>query len=437
MLNIFLDFIKVEGLDKPFILASSGGVDSMVLADCLLKNKIKFELAHCNFQLRIPDANQDEIFLKNFCEKNNVKFHSKRFQTKKYAQEKGISIQMAARELRYQWFDELLEKDGFLLTAHHLNDALETQLFNLIKGTGPKGLLGINFKNNSIIRPLINTSKEDIIKYAKENLIDWREDSSNSKNDYSRNKIRNLIFPIIEEINPNYSQTGKRNLKRMQAANQILNDYFQELKNVFINENGELNFENIKNKAGNNLFLEWYFNDYGFNFDQVESMLNQDFNRGEAKYFLSQNYQLILKNGIGKIQEKNKKDEFKEFEINKSNKAYQTIYGKLQVEVINEFPSLPMLRNKKFIYLDSSKLHEPLTIRKVKKGDKFVPFGMEGKKLLSDFMIEKKFTPEKKQNQLLLCSDNQIAAIIGERVDNRFCLNSSSKEIIKISLIEH
>src|SRR5690606_7370339 len=217
--------------DAQLLVAVSGGVDSMVLCDLLLKSKLNFSVAHCNFQLRGKESDEDEKFVRNFCSQNQIPVFIKKFEVKKFKNSGNFSTQMAARELRYRWFEELIsvQKFDYLLTAHHLNDALETFLINLSRGTGMKGLTGMN--SDKIHRPLLSYSKAEILSYAKNNNLKWREDSSNQTSDYVRNKIRHEIYPVLEEIHPQFLENFSKSIQFLHEENQILENHLKNIQN--------------------------------------------------------------------------------------------------------------------------------------------------------------------------------------------------------------
>ncbi|MCA0365046.1 MAG: tRNA lysidine(34) synthetase TilS [Bacteroidetes bacterium] len=437
MLGQFLTFIESQNLfskkDK-LLLAHSGGKDSVALADLLLKAGFDFGVAHCNFSLRGADSDGDEEFVRNFCQKNNLDFHTIKFKTKTFAKENGISTQMAARELRYKWFSEILEEEkkyDFLLTAHHLDDRIETLLLNITKGTGPKGLRSIPTKTEKIRRPLMFAGLDDIFNYLKNNLLDWREDISNASTDYQRNKIRHHILPELKKINPGLHDTQLVNLNRFESLNEIFEEKLEEFNSEITESGGIFNipFENWKNKAGFKLILEEYLKAYGFNFHQIEEIFSF---KQSGKVINTEYFQLTKSGGQLFLSKKKESNSTEELIIQNPGKYF---FENLEIEIsIIEAIENPDFQNSHIAYFDAEKLVFPLKIRKWQQGDKIVPFGMNGTKLVSDILIDKKVNILEKQNTKVLISETQIAWILGLKTSDVFKLKIPYNKIFKIIL---
>ncbi len=413
------------------LLACSGGIDSMVLAHVLLENKFTFSIAHCNFKLRGQESDADEDYVKKWAQINNVPFYTVSFNTKKYAQEHGISTQMAARNLRYSWFYELIDTHGFnyLATAHHLDDDIETFFINLLRGTGLRGLTGIPEINKSIIRPLLPFSKEEIKEFAKQNKITWREDSSNLTDDYLRNKLRHTIIPEIQKINPNFSQNYIKTKQHLQASNHLIEDYISLIYNwAVVQKKGEyyIAIEKIKKLPHAKEVLYALLNPFGFSgWDDIYNLLEaQTGKMVESKEFR------ILKNRAHLIVSKKIEPESTNlYVIEEDTKEISQPFA-LTFKTITKAYKLA----SNSVFIDKSLLKFPLELRKWKHGDYFYPLGMQGKKKLSKYFKDEKLSLFEKENAWVLCSENKIVWVVGYRQDERFKVKETTKEILKIDL---
>lgn len=419
--------------DKKLLLAVSGGIDSMVLMHLFQQLNYDIAIAHCNFQLRGKESDADELFVKVKSKKLKVKSYFIRFDTENYSKENKLSIQLVARKLRYDWFQELLSENqlDYLVTAHHLDDNVETFLINFIRGTGLEGLTGIPPQNGNIVRPMLPFSREEIENYAQANQIQWREDSSNASDKYFRNKLRHDIVPILKELNIGFLDSFQNTLHHLQQAESLVNDasklvyekVVEEKENqVEIHLKPLLQFENYK------AYLYQWLNKFGFSawndiYDLVVAQSGKQI-FSETHVLLKDREKLILS------------------ERKSSNK--EEIYS---IESLDDKVNIPLkLRfykgvnifetHSNCIFVDESKLKFPLTIRKWQEGDYFYPSGMKGKKKLSKYFKDEKYSLLDKENQWLLCSEDQIVWVIGKRVDNRFASNETTQNSIKIVLEE-
>lgn len=434
MLSRFLNFIEEEGLFKKensILLAISGGKDSVVLLDLLLKSGFKPALAHCNFKLRGIDSDDDEQFVKELALNNDLIFYSKSFDTKKYASEKGVSTQMAARDLRYNWFKELVKEKqlDYILTAHHLNDSFETTIYNLAKGTGVSGLRGISIKNDSVIRPLLFFSREDINRYASENNIDWREDASNASTDYSRNFIRHEIIPKLLETNPGLIETYINTSKRLRSTEKLIDKALKDFEmNLTKSDVIEIPFELINNTEL--VVLEAYLKKFEFNFNQTELLKALVRNGMSGKRLDSNQFELLIDRKRVLLY---KKSHVVEVDIYLNETDKQIVIGgkKISFDITDD---VSILTGQYIERLDFRKLIFPLRIRNWKEGDEFHPLGMKGKKKLSDFMIDEKIPLNLKSSVLVLISENEIASVLGYRIDDRFKLTPDSKQAFQITI---
>lgn len=415
------------------MVAVSGGKDSMVLLHLLHALKFNIGVAHCNFQLRAEDSDGDEAFVRAFCEEREIPFFSVKFETKKYTASAKVSTQMAARTLRYEWFEKLLkeEKYDYLATAHHLNDSIETLILNISKGTGPKGLSSIPNKTQNIVRPLLFSSSENIKTYIEANDITWREDVSNATTDYQRNKIRHEVMPVLKEINPGLEQTVSINLERFADLRAIFEHQLSEFEKqvLEIQPDGILiDFEKVLAFAGHLLLLEEYLKPFGFNINQVKDMIASN-NSGTS--FLSESHQILCGRKSWFLNEKSL-HEFKPLVISGFGE-FSIGVNKLIVESVANDIATADLKNPSFAFLELDKIQWPLTLRTWQQGDVFVPFGMKGKKLISDFLIDLKIEPHHKKTQLLLCDQAQVLWVCKRRINDNYRCYENSKNVLKVT----
>ena len=436
MENLFLSHLKKNfpsiSVSK-LIIAVSGGVDSIVLFHLCLKLKLNFFVAHCNFKLREKESDLDEKFVRDLAIKHNIKFYTKSFNTKKLSSNYNKSIQMAARELRYSWFEELSKELNVkhILTAHHLDDSLETFLINLSRGSGIDGLLGIPRVNDTVYRPLLIFKKDEILSYAKENKISWREDSSNRKQDYLRNQIRIEVLPKLKEINPNLLDNFSKSIDRLQQSKSIIKDKIDDfIKNVSFTRDEKMYFEINKIKKVTNIdaYLYELLKRYNFTqWDDIRCLLDSQ----SGKQIISKTHKL-LKDREHLILVKNSEVENKTALINKSSKEVAVSLGKIKLSIAKKISK----EDSDVIYLDSAKLDFPLKVRNLLSGDYFYPFGMNGKKKVSKYLKDKKISIYDKDKVLILeTSKNKIIWVVGMRLDDRFSVTDNTKEITKIKLI--
>ena len=427
-------FIK----DKKILLAISGGVDSVILAYLFSALKIDFILAHCNFRLRGKDADDDEQFVKKLAQQLNVSEYTIAFDTEEYAKEHKISIQMAARELRYDWFENIRKekKLDLIATAHHLDDNLETFLINFVRGTGLNGLTGIPEIKGNIIRPLLVFSREQIEEYAAINSILWREDRSNAKTAYQRNKIRHQIVPVLKEMNPNLLSTFKKTTQYLKESQQIIDATILKLnENIILKENKNLtkiNIQKLKKLPNPKAYLFEILKNYGFTeWNDVNNLLDAQ----SGKQVFSNSHRLLkdrdylLLTAISSSQ-----DKVKIFEIKKGQKDIELEKFKLSFRKTEHLET--KVESKDIVFINMDKLEFPLHLRKWQEGDFFYPSGMKGKKKLSKFFKDEKFSLLEKENTWLLCSANNIVWVLGKRLDDRYKINNNTKNIVRIDLLK-
>ena len=428
MKNKVQQFITEKSLfvrEDKLILGISGGADSVCLMHVFLELGYSFELAHCNFNLRGEESDADEYFVKDLAKEHQLKVHIKQFDTLVYAAENKISTQMAARDLRYAWFEKLRIKSNakYLAIAHHANDDVETFFINLVRGSGLKGFLGIKEKNNAIVRPLLSVSRLEIEQYLKDRGLVFREDSSNASVKYLRNKIRHELIPLLAQMNPSIQQTVKDEMRILDGVAQIYASKVEEVRKDLTQEkNGIVQLEISALLALNPLhsYLYELLSVYGFSYVEPISKALQG---QSGKQFFSSTHQLVVDRENIFISLLNKENEV--FEI--TEKTISLVYP---LEI-----NFKVMADKTIIYdnniaqLDVEKLKFPLTLRKWKEGDKFIPLGMKKFKKLSDFFIDSKFSIIDKQEQWLLCSGVDIVWVLGCRIDERYKLESNTKKV--------
>lgn len=442
MLNEFLQHITKEHpflRDKKLLIAVSGGIDSVVLTHLFHELKYNISLAHCNFQLRGEESNRDEAFVEDLAKKLDIPVFIKKFDTLQFASEEKLSVQLAARKLRYDWFNELLHQKqyDYLLTAHHADDVVETFLINLSRGTGLDGLTGIPKQNGKIIRPLLPFSREQIEKYAKEQKIDWREDATNEETKYLRNKIRHKIIPILKELNPNFLSTFSKTLDNLQGIRAIADDRIEEVSKDVISESVDksifqFNIEKLKELNNPKAYLFEMLKQYGFTeWNDVENLLNSQ----SGKYVYSNSHKLLKDREfllLSKIINSVSEDIFF---IEKDSSFLKTEKISLKITETKEpVRSLKSLSTNS-AFVDKDLLKFPLIVRKWKEGDYFYPFGMKGKKKISKYFKDQKISNFEKENSWLLCSENDIVWVVGQRSDDRFKITDKTKHIVQIEIL--
>ncbi|MEC7262981.1 MAG: tRNA lysidine(34) synthetase TilS [Bacteroidota bacterium] len=426
-INTKLPFLK----GKKLLLACSGGLDSVVLTHLCNEFGLDITLAHCNFKLRGAESDGDETFVQHLANALELKVLVKEFDTLNYAQNHRGSVQMAARELRYQWFKELLDTKNFfyLLTAHHLDDDLETFLINLSRGTGLEGLLGIPEQNEKVVRPLLLFTREEIRKYADEQHIQWREDSSNSESKYLRNKIRHKIVPKLKQLHPTFVQNFVQTQVHLQQSSALIHNHLQEIKNrLFQLEDDSIKIEvsGLQKLKPLDSYLYGLFHEFGFSdWEAVHGLLTGM----SGKEVLSKTHRLLKDRDCLILSELKTRVNTHFPVYDKDTMLEQPI--KLTMEKVDSVTK--PLTNA--IFLDKEKLNFPMVLRNWEKGDYFYPFGMQGKKKLSKFFKDEKIDVVSKENQWLLCSDDEIVWVVGKRADERFRVDDTTRQIVKITWI--
>lgn len=435
---LFLDFQKHIHQNLPFLIESklliaiSGGLDSVVLTHLCHKLNVNMALAHCNFNLRSGESHTDEDFVIQLAKDLDLEVFTERFDTKKYSKDHKMSIQMAARELRYNWFEALTNQFQFdyVLTAHHTDDNLETFLINLSRGTGLEGLKGIPQINNNIVRPLLPFSREAISTYATDNKIEWREDSSNASIKYMRNKLRHDVIPVLKEMNPQCLQNFQATLSNLSDTADIVEESVDAVLKraiTFIDDNYmAFSVKEFKKLNNPKAYLFEVFKDYGFTeWHAIVNLLDAQ----SGKIIASSTHRLI-KDRDCLLLSHIPKNTFKNITIDELVTQIETPMGTLFFNEANAVLS----KELHTIYVDKSLLKYPLKLRQWQEGDYFYPLGMSGKKKLSKYFKDEKLSLIDKENVWLLCSNNAVVWVVQRRADNRFKVTETTKQIMRIQL---
>tara|TARA_R110002050_G_scaffold251241_2_gene389396 strand:- start:14331 stop:15641 length:1311 start_codon:yes stop_codon:yes gene_type:complete len=423
-----LPFLKKSKL----LIAISGGIDSVVLTHLCHKVGLNIALAHCNFNLRGDESDADEDFVLQLAESLELEVFIESFDTKFYASNKKQSIQMAARELRYNWFYELAEQLNFdyVLTAHHADDNLETFLINFTRGTGIEGLTGIPEVNDIFVRPLLPFLRESIVAYVKTNNIKWVEDSGNSSTKYLRNKLRHDVIPILKEMNSSLLQNFKNTISNLNDTVDIVQESIDDFFNKAVEtiDNNQIVFKILEFKKLNNpkAYLFEIFKDYGFTeWDDVVNLLDAQ----SGKQVLSSTHRLI-KDREHILLSELLIEASESIIISETERDVETPLGVLFFDEADAIFG----KRTNVIYVDKTVLKFPLVLRKWQEGDVFYPLGMTGKKKLSKYFKDEKLSLLDKENTWLLCSENNIVWVVNRRADNRFRVTKNTKQILKIEL---
>lgn len=420
------------------LLAVSGGVDSVVLCELCFQSGFSFSIAHCNFKLRGTESDADEAFVKALAGKYGVPFFVQQFDTEIHASENKISIQVAARELRYNWFSQLInqstDQPTYLLTAHHADDNIETILMNFFKGSGINGLKGILPRHKNIIRPLLFATKEELHAFAKENKLTWREDSSNSSDKYTRNYFRNELIPGIEKIFPQVKENLLNNANRFREINSIYQTAIEKIKSkLMVRQGNEFHIPVLKlqKTAAMPSVLYEILKEFGFTAHQNTEVMRL-LNSGSGKYVKSTTH-TILRNRKWLILSPLSAEEAGHFVIEEKDEVIQFPAGELRIA--QKPGKSPVHKDTMIAQLDRSGITFPLLLRKWKTGDYFYPLGMQKKKKISRFLIDQKLSLLQKQHIWVVESNKKIIWVVGYRIDDRFKIHDSTADILTLSLV--
>ena len=438
LLQKFVEYVQCnhmfESSDK-ILLAVSGGVDSVVMTDLFKKAGFRFGIAHCNFHLRGDDSDSDENFVRSLAEKHHVPIYCASFDTKSYAKEQKLSIEEAARKLRYDFFHTTAQKYAYqyIATAHHNNDAIETLFINLIRGTGITGLHGIRPVNGDIIRPLLTFSRQEIKCYATLNELPYHEDYTNNETIFLRNKIRQQLIPLLKEISPQIEKTMMRNMANFSDAEEIYHAAIEEKrKEIVTQKNGKyyLTKSKIRKLKPANAYMFEFLRDFGFNSTTTTQIL-MSLDKIGSSFFSATHTVLIDRNHII-IKQLQQSSDTSEYLIYK-NATSTEVPVKLIFETSDNIINNNTHTDNNTIIVDHSKLQYPLILRKWRHGDRFQPFGMIGKRKVSDFFKDNHLSLFEKNEKWFLCNnDGKIIWIVGMRMDNHFRVNLSTTKVTKI-----
>ncbi|MDT0607751.1 tRNA lysidine(34) synthetase TilS [Croceitalea rosinachiae] len=416
--------------EAKLLVACSGGLDSMVLTHLCQSLNLNYSLAHCNYNLRADESDGDQKFVEEYALKNDCQAYLTSFNMDDYRNNTNSSIQLLARDLRYEWFNKLMQERNFdyVLTAHHADDSLETFLINLSRGTGIKGLTGIPEQNGNIVRPLLPFSREEILAFANSRQLKWREDSSNIETKYLRNKVRHKIVPLLKELQPNFLENFKLTQQNLFGTSKLVDVYATEIQDaLFTDKNGvkNINIEELKKKKPLKDHLHLLFDPYGFGqWDDIEQLLDAT----SGKKIYSKTHQLTKNRDFLLLSEFRETDQKEYFFFEVDDLINEPISMKItQVDSISK-------NDSNVLYVDSEKLKYPLLLRKWNTGDYFYPLGMKGKKKLSKFFKDEKIDVLSKKNIWLLCSSEKIVWVVGKRADERFKVTENTNKILKFEL---
>ncbi len=425
----FLRYVREKQLfdaEDSLLLAISGGIDSVVLAHLLHRSGFQCELAHVNFQLRGEDSEQDMQFVQSLADQFGWKLHVQRADTKDYAQSRQISTQMAAREIRYQWFEELSQKFGlkYILTAHHAGDQLETIMGNLIRGTGVEGLSGILEKRANLVRPLLSFSREEIETYAKNEGIQWREDRSNQELKYKRNYIRHELLPAIEKLNTNYETTLAQTFARIAASGAYFLAHVERLRqNYFSTSTFDLKI--LRDELHPVLILYYLLKPFGFNESTCEDIWASYLTETSGKQFKGESQIAWLDRGLLQLND-TILDEF-ECTLLEGDGRIEISNQSIEWQIVNTWK---LTTDRFSVMLDADKLVWPLVWRTWRHGDRFQPLGMRQAKKISDLLIDLKIPLVDKKAVTVLLSGEEIVWVVGLRISERFKVSESTTRAI-------
>ncbi len=420
------------------LLTVSGGVDSMVMLALFVEAGYSVGVAHCNFQLRGAESEEDEELVQREAERYGVPHYNRRFETTAEMERTGESMEMAARRLRYAWFDELCRTEGYtkVAIAHHADDSIETFFINLLRGTGLRGLTGITVERGKVVRPLMFAARKEIVEYAVAHHIPFREDSSNRSTKYLRNKIRLGLIPRIREINPKFTQVMRRNLERLTDAQLFVDRCIDRIRRDAISSEGgidTLRIDRIGSDFPRDLVIyELLSTAYGFKGDVVDSLCHALDTGTVGRRFHSRDYTATVDRGTIVVA---RTDDDDPCEVTVPEGALRSYcgnavlyYERCDIDAVTRF-DLP----EQFALLDADLLRWPLVLRRWREGDTFVPFGMTGHKKVSDYLVDCKVPLPEKRRQFVLLSGGEIVWLVGRRIDDRYRLTSGTENVLRIS----
>ena len=418
---------------KRLLVAVSGGPDSVVLLDSLHREGFSVVVAHCNFHLRGEASDADAIFVRSLADKYQVAYCQADFDTEKVAEERKVSIEMAARDLRYEWFEQMADEYNcdLIAVAHNADDVVETFFLNLTRGTGLQGLSGMAELRGRIVRPLLQVSREQIMEYIAENELEYRIDATNLETVYTRNKIRHNVVSQLMEINPSFLETMANNMRFIASAQGIVEAYAAEAYKYVVTEEGErirFDLNRLREFEGVDTLLFLWLNRYGFGSDVV-MQLYRSLNDIAGKQFYSATHRIVGGREYLECTMHNAECTMQNAEFTIDEKQF-TINDPIKLEVNEvDIADFRLIKSANVACLDVDKLQYPLVLRRWKRGDWFIPYGMKGRKKLSDFFADKKMNLIEKERVWLLASGDDIVWIVGHRVDARYAVTEKTKRV--------
>lgn len=440
MLRRFVEEVEAKSLFRPddvILLAVSGGMDSVAMCELFHRAGYNFAIAHCNFRLRAEASDGDELFVNKLALHYNVPIHSVAFDTLEYAAENKLSIEEAARNLRYDFFDKILLKHDYkyVATAHHRDDAIETFFLNLMRGTGIVGLHGILQKNCKIIRPMLCFGRDEIDNFIRNNDIEYRTDATNATLDYKRNKVRHLLVPLFRQLAPAFDKTMKTNMQHIADVELIYKQRVEMMREQIVQpyKNGyRISIQQLFGLLPLRTYLYEFLSPFGFTETVVANVI-KSLNTSSGKQFFAKNYYLIRDREYLFIYPCEQKYEFQMVMIDENDSIVERPIV-LHLQSFENTSSFKPMFGRYNVYFDKDKLTFPLRLRRWRNGDKFQPFGMKGKRKISDFFTDQKLSLQEKKNVWLLCNaDDEILWVLGLRTDDRFKLTSQTCNILNIN----
>ena len=426
--------------EKGVLVAISGGADSVALLHYLVNNGYYCVAAHCNFHLRGDESDRDEQFVRAYCQELSVPCHVVHFDTKAYSAEKGISIEMAARELRYQWFTKLVEQYSLqgVAVAHHSDDAVETFILNLVRGTGIRGLSGMKPRQGNVIRPLLHYSRQEIELYCRAHKLKYVTDSTNASDAYTRNRIRHNVIPQLKAINPSFLATMRGNMTHLNQICQLFDAQVQQfVKRSVVDIDGQtlIAMEHVKALPMIEPYIFELLFPKGFSADTVRKIVDCIEGERWGRVFYSPQHRALVDRYNIVIQPRDKEVEDREFDIQMDQPdMFKPI--RLAIRSMQHDASFEFSRDSNVAHFNADKLYFPLTLRHWRNGDTFRPLGMKNFKKLQDFFVDQKFSIADKEKTWVLESGGEIVWIVGHRIDDRFKVVDNCKEILEIKLLE-
>ncbi len=440
MIEKFKRFIFENKLIKPkqkVLLTVSGGIDSVVMAALFRASGFDFGFAHCNFGLRGSESNADQAFVEQLATTWDIPCFVKKFDTKQYSIDHKISTQLAARELRYVWFEELIQSKDFELyaTAHHLDDQVETFLINAMRGSGVAGLQGIPLRNGNCIRPMLNFGRESIEEYARVNSITFREDRSNLQDDYLRNRLRHFVLPALQQADRNFRQGFQNTFAALADTEKFIHYEIEKRKGMLLQKINNLFFiaiGEIQKETAIDFVLFEMIRDFNFNYAQVQNIITA-LDKEPGKRFISSTHELVIDRDNLIISEV-KNEKISEYKIAEDDHEIKNPLH-LTFKRFVRTDDFTLAMDRTIAQLDKDKLRFPLSIRNYEEGDFFYPLGMKGRKKLSDFFIDQKISIPEKRAVWLLLSGDEIVWVIGHRINDRYKITVQTKQIFELWLI--